>query len=277
MRKIIILIIAISLFSLISCKENNILSTELKEENKTWTQAIEKNNYKIGNLSNSFKKDDESIYYKAPIADLKIEGADPNTFGVITGRLARDKSNLYLTHKILASFAKKENGKLPDWTNKIDVDSFRPLGDSEIGYMKDKNSIYYIDCYWMGDCNLDLDIIDSKSPENFRLLMGKDNNGDIKNYATDDQNVYKRGDLLKGIDAKTFEILNDTYLKDKKHIYYETCKGNCHNSPPSILEEADLGSFEVLSNWFSKDKNNCYESWKIVEMSECNKIKNNIN
>ncbi len=221
---------------------------------------------KIKDLGDYFTKEDDGIYYKDPRGDLQLEGIDINTFEVIAGRLAKDKNNLYFGLKKLSYLAKEA-----DWANRIDVDSFELLGDgnSEIGYMKDMGSIYYIDCYGMGDCNFRLDRIEADSPENFRLLLDKFTGGSLKNYATDNQNIYKRGELLEDLDARSFEILNDFYLKDKNNIYYDACRGQCF-SHVYVLQDADVESFEVLNNGYcdncyAKDKNNIYFSIHALE------------
>ncbi len=89
---------------------------------------------------------------------------------------------------------------LPD----IDIKTFKVLAGTQ--YAKDKNHVFYpleilcIDYDDCGVCYYKKVIVEKANPLKFKYL-GKD-------YATDEKNVYFRGELISKADGKTFKIIN---------------------------------------------------------------------
>ncbi len=71
-------------------------------------------------------------------------------------------------------------------------------------------------------------------------------------YSKNDDQVYYAYKLIKGADAKTFEILDYSYAKDINNVYFRGKK----------LKNTDLKTFEVLSFDYAKDINNVYSYGK---------------
>jgi len=75
-------------------------------------------------------------------------------------------------------------------------------------------------------------------------------------WITDEQVVYGNCGALKGADASSFQILNETWAKDAKRVY----------SVGMRLLKADAPSFHVLNGLYAKDKNYCYYLYGIIGM-----------
>ena len=103
--------------------------------------------------------------------------------------------------------------------NNIDIGSFRVLAGTK--YARDKKHIYYpieitcIDYEDCGVCYYEKYIVKNAIPETFRYLG--------KEYSTDGQNIYFRGELIPGADGKTFKVINGPeyffFGTDKNHVY----------------------------------------------------------
>lgn len=101
----------------------------------------------------------------------------------------------------------------------IDVATFKVWPGTK--YAKDKNHVYYplsilcddyVDC---GVCFYSKIIIKGANPETFRYLG--------KEYASDGENAYYRGELVKEADGKTFKVIEGPeffcFAIDKNHVY----------------------------------------------------------
>lgn len=101
----------------------------------------------------------------------------------------------------------------------IDIQSFKVYPGTK--YAKDKNHVYFplsINCVDYEDCGVcyyDKIIIENANPLTFKYLS--------KDYATDGENVYFRGKLIKDADGKTFNIVEGPeyfyFATDKNHVY----------------------------------------------------------
>jgi len=173
--------------------------------------------------------DKNNIYYA--YEDLeKIQGADKNSFEVLSYYIAKDKNNVYYDGK------KMEN---------VDSKSFKNFGDF-IG--KDKNRVFYV------AGNKDIKDVDAESFE----MMGdtdyfRDKNNvfvvKYSNYLSDEQGFVK----LKNIDRNSFTTLNREIGKDKNGVYYigEKINGIAPNNV-RVIEE--MGQ----DNYILQSENNYY-------------------
>ena len=60
----------------------------------------------------------------------------------------------------------------------------------------------------------------------------------IDDYLLDNKDVYYRGEVMEGVDASTFKVLDYQYVKDSKNVYYDG----------KIIKEADSKSFLIIPN-----------------------------
>ena len=60
---------------------------------------------------------------------------------------------------------------------------------------------------------------------------------------------------IKGVDKKTFSVMNENYAKDKNYIYYKETRVN----------NVDLKTFTPILEDYGKDKNHVYSGEKIME------------
>ncbi|QFR39399.1 hypothetical protein A9Q91_04180 [Candidatus Gracilibacteria bacterium 28_42_T64] len=72
-------------------------------------------------------------------------------------------------------------------------------------------------------------------------------------YGLDDNNVYFNGNIIKNINTKTFEIINDknnayNYTKDNNNVYFEGKK----------ITGADPETFKLINSKYAKDKHYVY-------------------
>ncbi len=133
------------------------------------------------NLVVPYSRDKDSIFYFEKL----IEGADPETFKYINENYIMDKNYIYC------------DGKKMD---KADKDSFIVLK----GYSKDKNYVFK-------NCA----ILPERYSDSFIIL---------DQYLTkDSKNVYYVDKIIKNVDPATFKILGNTnhgtYCSDKNNIY----------------------------------------------------------
>jgi len=143
--------------------------------------------------------DKNQVYY--PYCNI-IEGADSSSFEVIAvGTYAKDKNNVYLYGKIIEG---------------ADGYTFELLGH---GFSKDKNRSYYkFDLGEFKGVEVRPTTIDYYSLYIFENAQ----------YFKDNQNVYYKGNNIKGADPDTFEIYeayksgNGDYAKDNQNVYFRS-------------------------------------------------------
>ncbi len=176
-----------------------------------------------------YYKDKYNVYYK----ETKIKNADPKTFKNTYGDFdfAYDKNNSYLEGEIVTYNNEKITLiKYPFYkTNKhilklndtifvniphLDVNSFKLIDTEYISYYFNKNRVYHI-----AD-TLPLPI----KKENFKNIKAWSFSGN-REYLSDGENVFFKGEIEKDLDANSFGILKDSsYFYDKKGIFERTLK-----------------------------------------------------
>lgn len=115
----------------------------------------------------------------------------------------------------------------------IDVPTFQVLPGTK--YARDKNHVYYpirISCIDYTDCGVcyyaDV-LIAGADPATFVYLN--------KEYAIDNDQVYFRGEPIKGADSRTFKVIDGPeyffFARDRSKVYYLN----------HYFKEADAGSF----------------------------------
>jgi len=77
----------------------------------------------------------------------------------------------------------------------------------------------------------------------------------VSNYEIKEDGIYYQGILIEGVDKETFEVLGETYAKDKNYVYYVGKR----------IEGADPVTFEVLNEIYSKDKSSVYKEGEIIK------------
>lgn len=116
-------------------------------------------------------------------------------------------------------------------------------------YYEDRNKIY-----------VDGEPLDHIDAASFKLLQSGDFDGGA--YAKDKNAVYYscKGEVLKGADPATIQVVGQNYVRDASHVYYYN----------SIIDAADPNTFTLLggtedigmglttSHIYSKDKNHVY-------------------
>lgn len=217
---------------------------------------IENNSNKIKLDGGYFVKNDKIFYKRGWLGNvLEVKDGDVKTFKVVykdsyRNSYAKDKNNVYYYNEVIKG---------------ADPETFELLEVNGVDYIaKDKNRIFLLDeGGYYPDEELDVD--------KFRSIGYE--------YFTDDKNIWvvsmtSDGDFLNMIgedekwevDLKTFEVIGNGYAKDKFRVFRSA----------SSLINSDPDTFELLKPPYAKDKNNCYKYWKIVNMSECEKLKTTI-
>ena len=70
--------------------------------------------------------------------------------------------------------------------------------------------------------------------------------------------VYWNASVIKGADASSFQIFNDTWAKDRKCVY---CNGQ-------KVTKAGVNSFQALNSLYAKDNNHCYYPGGIIKEAD---------
>ena len=120
----------------------------------------------------------------------------------------------------------------------IDISTFEVLAGTN--YAKDKNNVYYpiqvicIDYTDCGVCYCSDYILENVQTETFRYLD--------KEYATDGENVYFRGKLIKNGDGETFKVI------DGPEYFFFAVDKNAVYRHDEIFSEADPSTFYYDKN-----------------------------
>lgn len=134
----------------------------------------------------SYAKDKNVVYYSC---GKILNNADTLTFTDLKNGYAKDKNSVWYLAEIISG---------------ADTITFHLLGSE--GYAKDKNNVYF------GS------VIEKADTETFTTVQGGDGQGGV--YAKDKNNVYIRGEILRGLDPKTF---TKDSLKDFDYCKYIVC------------------------------------------------------
>lgn len=172
-------------------------------------------------LCSIYAKDKNNAYYEL----FAFENAHVETFDIVDHLYAKDKNHVYLLSHIIkdadsATFEYLGGNYSKDKTQvytgflkllqDVDVITFQYVGD---GYSKDINNVYY-------KSSQDIEIVEGANVYEFQVLT-REIEG--YGYAKDTKNVYREGEILKGFDAVSFEVVGSYgyswYTKDKTHVY----------------------------------------------------------
>jgi len=154
----------------------------------------------------------------------------------------------------------------------IDIETFIILAGTK--YAKDKNNVYYpigvgcIDYEDCGVCYFSEIIMERASPESFKYLG--------KEYATDGQNVYFRGELMPNADGKTFKVINGPefffFATDKNYVYKHNDIFNNADSKTFYYDKTDKRNIvrEYEHRFIIGDRN---KEWEFIPPNTINEIK----
>ena len=273
-------------------KDNkNVYEIYTTDDEKIKIRAIKNLNIDVASFENIFKeafyKDKNSVYYIDMTGDKqelkKLEGADADTFE--PGIFSKDKNSVYVEKQKLKGVSPKgfeildnDLNFIKDYKNVfyldraedgitfiprvqntegVDVATLESVGKSVFkDYFKDKNNVYIV-------ANerefISADSINTKL--NFYKLIGANPKTFelIDNFGKDDKNVYFLDKKLKGIDAKTFEEISFSIVKDKNGLHILLNSDDFGIKTRNLkISGLDLKTFKKLENGYYKDKNNVY-------------------
>lgn len=160
--------------------------------------------------------DGNDIYY----TNIKLEGADVKSFKVGRG-YATDNRHVYIgehrlknadpaTFVIDASYMYAHDAQHVYYDAKLiegaDVNTFRRVGDS-YQYARDKKHVYYHGVK-----------IPAADPSTFVEVGSVCNYGSYVVFGKDRDTIFRDGDRMEGLDPKTFEIVDEWYVRDAHTI-----------------------------------------------------------
>ncbi|HEY5714208.1 MAG TPA: DKNYY domain-containing protein, partial [Candidatus Gracilibacteria bacterium] len=212
----------------------------------------------------NYSRDKKNYYYRGE----KIEGINYKSFEIIDDKKAKDKNTLY--HEGVSEVETKKEQKallIEDAVNKLSErgegwfsfpDSvtehiFKKISNTD-NYFEHNGRVYYRS----GDR---YNLVEGVNPRKFGVLLEdpkgsfylKDNN---HAYHYDTRSHSPRITLLKDVESKNFEILDDIfspegfYLRDSKRMYHYLTHKNGKFTALSVLSGVDPNSLEVV--WTSK-------------------------
>ena len=272
-------------------KDNkNVYEIYTTDDEKIKIRAIKNLNIDVASFENIFKevfyKDKNSVYYVDMTEDKqelkKLEGADADTFEL--GIFSKDKNSVYVDKQRLEGVSPKgfeildnDLNFIKDYKNVfyldraedgitfiprvqntegVDVATLESVGKSFFkDYFKDKNNVYIV----ASERPVSTDSINTKL--NFYKLIGANPKTFelIDNFGRDDKNVYFLDKKLKGIDARTFEEISFSIVKDKNGLHILLNSDDFGIKTRNLkISGLDLKTFKKLENGYYKDKNNVY-------------------
>ena len=268
----------------------NVYEIYTTDDGKTKIRTIKNLNIDVASFENIFKevfyKDKNSVYYVDMTEDKqelkKLEGADADTFEL--GIFSKDKNSVFIDKQRLEGVSPKgfeildnDLNFIKDYKNVfyldraedgitfiprvqntegVDVATLESVGKSFFkDYFKDKNNVYIV----ASERPISTDSINTKL--NFYKLIGANPKTFelIDNFGRDDKNVYFLDKKLKGIDAKTFEEISFSIVKDKNGLHILLNSDDFGIKTRNLkISGLDLKTFKKLENGYYKDKNNVY-------------------
>lgn len=272
-------------------KDNkNVYEIYMTDDEKIKIRAIKNLNIDVASFEDIFKevfyKDKNSVYYVDMTEDKqelkKLEGADADTFE--PGIFSKDKNSVYVDKQRLEGVSPKgfeildnDLDFIKDYKNVfyldraddgitfiprvqniegVDVATLESVGKSFFkDYFKDKNNVYIV----ASERPVSTDSINTKL--NFYKLIGANPKTFelIDNFGRDDKNVYFLDKKLKGIDAKTFEEISFSIVKDKNGLHILLNSDDFGIKTRNLkISGLDLKTLKKLENGYYKDKNNVY-------------------
>ena len=160
--------------------------------------------------------------------EVKVEGADPETFRVKKRGYAIDENSVFY-----------KGVRIDD----AEPRSFRMLSD---GYAADDVSVYLYRCR-----------LDSADPERFEVLEER--------WGRDSYRVYHGYRLVAEADASTFQLVGRNWAIDHQRAFHALPWATIECSDNDILEVKvfegiDPSTFSVLSGFTARDKNRTYDA-----------------
>ena len=273
-------------------KDNkNVYEIYTTDDEKIKIRAIKNLNIDVASFEDIFKevfyKDKNSVYYVDMTEDKqelkKLEGADADTFE--PGIFSKDKNSVFIDKQRLKGVSPKgfeildnDLNFIKDYKNVfyldraedgitfiprvqntegVDVATLESVGKSSFkDYFKDKNNVYIVaserEFISADSINTKLNFykLIGANPKTFEL---------IHNFGKDDKNVYFLDKKLKGIDAKTFEEISFSIVKDKNGLHILLNSDDSGIKTRNLkISGLDLKTFKKLENGYYKDKNNIY-------------------
>jgi len=190
-------------------------------------------------IGDYYAKDNKYVY----LFGKKLKDVSPKGFEILKENYVKDSKNVYkieteITDSIPISSDNKINTKKISLDG-LDVKTFRALENSKdvtsIDYFVDKNNIYY-------------------AYENLEKIQGADENSfEILGYyiAKDKNNVYYKGRKMENVDSASIKTFGNFIGKDKNRVFYIT--GN------EDIKDVDAKSFEIIEDTrYFRDKNNIF-------------------
>ncbi|MBL7058727.1 DKNYY domain-containing protein [Patescibacteria group bacterium] len=223
-KSILSLSIFVLIITLSACSTPNINKTlETKEKNQE--ERVIQNSLNGASqdkqINEYYAVRDSKVYYN----DLVLEGANPESFMVISGFYSSDGNYIYHKNNIV-------DGAI--------VTKFSVLGGTE--YATDGSFIYHPQ-YPEG--NIGKIELNTESAESFQIIdrvFGK--------YM---DTIYCGSYKLDGADAKTFESISTYYKKDEKNIYTGQC-----NKLDKLDVKTAIVIKEEMQDAYIKDSSNVY-------------------
>jgi len=250
----------------------------------TIIEGVDPQSFEI--LSNDLIKDKNYVYYEDyPSGFIKNEKIDASTveyFGEKEGyEILKDKNNVYVFYNESFDIVKDADAKtfkmiyhnvyaddnhlfnFEGWSiSKFSTSTKKKKfnEDDEMVYVEGNiGNIYTIDILRGKMKHLKYDIfsdgIEIFSLKSFDVFKNADPSSfTIINevYTKDKNNVYKYGEKLGGLDAKTFKILYysplGSFYKDKNGVYWDEIR----------ITDIDIATLQILSMGYIKDINNVY-------------------
>jgi len=243
-----------------------------KDRNAVYFAGIKLEDAELNSLefiNCDYLKDKQYVFY----GNQKIEGADPDTFVILNDFFRKDKNSVYYENR-------SPNYEVIKLAN-ADPDSFSIINPY---YSKDKKRVYYKHTD-PDSLLITVHTIEVADADTFKIV------DDNEVFAKDNKYAYLHGQVLKGLDGPSFDIVGGFY-KDKNSVYYGNSKlsgadpktftafpgqfyGKDANSAyqmASPIFGIDLETFQPLeclgSCWLTKDKNNIYYTNKIIENAD---------
>lgn len=171
--------------------------------------------------ANGYARDKKVAFWHGEI----IPDSDVATFEVIGRQFAKDAEHFYFRNQVIPG---------------VDVGSVKLFSPDEV-FFKDQYGVYFLTY----QDNFSNPRIIPADKDSFVRLAGY--------YSRDRQNIYYEDQILTGADLGTFEVFpphDDHFAKDKHHVYKYGVK----------LAKPDAATFELISQSYSKDKNHVYHN-----------------
>ncbi|TMN95631.1 DKNYY domain-containing protein [Pseudoalteromonas sp. S558] len=204
-------------------------------------------------ISQSYAKGSNSVYYDG----RQVEGADPSSIQLVTSGINASK---YESGYLISGGKVFCYGQVME---DADAASFSYLLGS---YAMDKEYLYYyIDVKFPrktmpeaiknanerylrhGEQVIYQGKIISNEASRFKIINDE--------YAVDGQHVYSHGEIVEGMVPDGFTVITPYYRKDKNQAYY-------FNTP---IPESDPSTFKVLNDSVAKDDKHVYYNGYIVD------------